>query len=183
MRDNWCVGYSSTYTVGVWFGNFSGQPMWDVSGISGAAQVWAEVMNRLHAGGKSPVREPPPGMIRQTIEVSGTLRKEWFIQGTEPWAILESSGRTFQGIRYPASGTVIALDPDIPESRQRVLFSARERVEDHRWILNGKTLGPAAARVAWKPERGKYLLAVVDREGKVLDSVSFEVRGTEGADE
>jgi penicillin-binding protein 1C len=30
MRDNWCVGYSDRYTVGVWVGNFDGQPMWDV---------------------------------------------------------------------------------------------------------------------------------------------------------
>jgi penicillin-binding protein 1C len=28
MRDNWCVGYSEKYTVGVWVGNFSGEPMW-----------------------------------------------------------------------------------------------------------------------------------------------------------
>jgi len=26
MRDNWCVGYSKGYTVGVWIGNFSGRP-------------------------------------------------------------------------------------------------------------------------------------------------------------
>ena len=38
MRDNWCIGYTSRYTVGVWVGNASGAPMWDVSGTSGAAQ-------------------------------------------------------------------------------------------------------------------------------------------------
>jgi penicillin-binding protein 1C len=53
MRDNWCVGYSQKYTVGVWVGNFSGEPMWNVSGISGAAPVWIEIMNRLHAAEKS----------------------------------------------------------------------------------------------------------------------------------
>jgi penicillin-binding protein 1C len=95
MRDNWCVGYSSHYTVGVWFGNFSGQPMWDVSGITGAAQVWAEMMNRLHADEKGLIPEPPPGIARQTIEGSGTPRKEWFIKGTEPSASLEWAGRTF----------------------------------------------------------------------------------------
>jgi len=26
MRDNWCIGFSSGYTVGVWIGNFSGAP-------------------------------------------------------------------------------------------------------------------------------------------------------------
>ena len=27
MRDNWCIGFSSRYTVGVWVGNFNGAPM------------------------------------------------------------------------------------------------------------------------------------------------------------
>ena len=177
MRDNWCVGYSSHYTVGVWFGNFSGQPMWDVSGITGAAQVWAEMMNRLHGSEKGLIPEPPPGMMKQAIDISGTARKEWFIQGTEPSATLELAGRSFQRIQYPAAGTIITLDPDIPEAQQRVLFSAHKREKDHQWILNGKTLGSAGAGVAWRPKRGKYLLALADREGKVLDSVSFEVRG------
>jgi len=39
--DNWCIGFSRRYTVGVWVGNFSGAPMKDVSGISGAAPVCA----------------------------------------------------------------------------------------------------------------------------------------------
>jgi penicillin-binding protein 1C len=156
--------------------------MWDVSGITGAAQVWAEVMNRLHAGEKGLIQEPPPGIIRQAIEHSGTLRKEWFMQGTEPAATLDLAGRTFQRIQYPAPGTIITLDPDIPESQQRVLFSAKERAKDHRWILNGKTLGSAGGGVAWKPRTGKYRLALVDKQGKVLDSVSFEVRGSEAAE-
>ena len=42
MRDNCCVGYSRRYTVGVWVGNFSGEPMQDVIGITGAAPVWLD---------------------------------------------------------------------------------------------------------------------------------------------
>ncbi len=48
MRDNWTVGYSEKYTVGVWAGNFSGESMWDVAGVQGAAPVWVEVMAYLH---------------------------------------------------------------------------------------------------------------------------------------
>ena len=40
MRDNWCIGFTSRYTVGVWVGNASGAPMHGVSGVSGAAPVW-----------------------------------------------------------------------------------------------------------------------------------------------
>ncbi|MCU0605814.1 MAG: penicillin-binding transpeptidase domain-containing protein, partial [Desulfobacterales bacterium] len=48
MRDNWCVGYSQHVTVGVWVGNFSGEPMREVSGVSGAAPIWLDLMNHLH---------------------------------------------------------------------------------------------------------------------------------------
>ena len=182
MRDNWCVGYSRRYTVGVWFGNFSGQPMWNVSGIAGAAQVWAELMNRLHEAEKGLVPDPPRGVVPQDVVIEGSPRKEWFIQGTEPSAPLESAGRRFQSIEYPATGTIITLDPDIPESRQRILFSAHAQERDHRWILNGRTLGSAEASLTWKPKRGTYRLALVDGDGNVLDTVSFEVRGSAAAD-
>src|SRR5262249_9217107 len=33
MRDNWCVGYTDRYTVGVWVGNANGEAMHGVSGI------------------------------------------------------------------------------------------------------------------------------------------------------
>lgn len=49
MRDNWAVGWSERYTVGVWVGNASGAAMHDVSGTSGAAPIWAAVMGFLHA--------------------------------------------------------------------------------------------------------------------------------------
>ena len=56
MRDNWAIGWSQHYVVGVWVGNASGAPMWDVSGISGAAPLWAALMNYLHRDRASQVR-------------------------------------------------------------------------------------------------------------------------------
>ena len=57
MRDNWCVGFSDRFTVAVWVGNLEGDPMRAVSGTSGAAPVWRDVMLALHAG--QPGRAPP----------------------------------------------------------------------------------------------------------------------------
>ena len=48
MRDNWCVGFTSRYTVGVWVGNFSGAPMHDVSGVTGAAPILRDLVHFLH---------------------------------------------------------------------------------------------------------------------------------------
>src|SRR3546814_17317110 len=56
MRDNWCVGWSGRFTVAVWVGNLEGDSMRAVSGTSGAAPVWRDVMMALHGGrpGKPP---------------------------------------------------------------------------------------------------------------------------------
>lgn len=35
--------------MGVWVGNFKGYPMWNVSGMSGAAPIWRELMLVLHS--------------------------------------------------------------------------------------------------------------------------------------
>ncbi|KOT16128.1 penicillin-binding protein 1C [Burkholderia mallei] len=59
MRDNWALGYTSRYTVGVWVGNADGSPMWDVSGVTGAAPVWAAIVGYLHRDLASRAPRPP----------------------------------------------------------------------------------------------------------------------------
>ena len=95
MRDNWAMGWSRRYTVGVWVGNASGAPMHDVSGTSGAAPIWAEIMGWLHRSGaraRSNPPTPPAGMLQAAVrfgpEPGGTrllesVRQEWFIAGTQ----------------------------------------------------------------------------------------------------
>lgn len=61
MRDNWCIGFSDRFTVGVWVGNLEGDPMRAVSGTSGAAPVWRDMMMALHAGPPRPAAAPPAG--------------------------------------------------------------------------------------------------------------------------
>ncbi len=92
-RDNWTLGYTTKYTVGVWVGNFDGRPMERVSGITGAGPIFRDLMlylHRDHPPGKPPT---PPGIIRCSIcPLSGLLPgpdcptscMESFIKGTEP---------------------------------------------------------------------------------------------------
>jgi penicillin-binding protein 1C len=67
MRDNWAVGWSERYTVGVWVGNASGAAMHDVSGTSGAAPIWAAVMGFLHAREPSRPPRPPQGLVQWPV--------------------------------------------------------------------------------------------------------------------
>ncbi len=180
MRDNWCIGYSRRYTVGVWVGNFSGEPMRDVSGVTGAAPVWLEVMTWLHRRTPSPPPPLPPGVVAQAVFFPHRIeldRVEWFLEGTEPQRAQQVLAMGHPRIIAPAAGTTIALDPDIPSSRQRVVFEAQVDGPTTRWLLDGTDLGPASDLVVWKPEPGKYRLALVDDGGNPLDTIAFEVRG------
>src|SRR4029079_5119819 len=84
MRDNWCIGFSQRYTVGVWVGNFDGSAMWDVSGVTGAAPRWLEVMERLHGGGGG-APSAPPGVETALVQFDPAVeatREEVFLEGT-----------------------------------------------------------------------------------------------------
>jgi len=48
-RDNWTVGYTPRYTVGVWVGNFNSDPMEGVSGITGAGPAFRDIMTFLES--------------------------------------------------------------------------------------------------------------------------------------
>jgi len=180
MRDNWCIGYSKRYTVGVWVGNFSGEPMWNVSGVTGAAPIWIEMMGFLHRDVPSIKREALPGLVWKKVEFSSGIaasREEWFIRGTEPNSDDQRIGQFNQRILYPPSGTVIALDPDIPKELQKVFFISQTGDGDIRWRLNGRPIAMAGKAIPWNPSTGKYHLAIVDQEDRIIDSIHFEVRG------
>ena len=184
MRDNWCVGFSRRYTVGVWVGNFTGAPMWNVSGISGAAPVWLEVMNYLHRNGGSTPPPRPDGVVaaRTTIGAGGEgERTELFLAGTAPAPVAAAAPAAdawrIPRIAYPPEGTVIVLDPDIPQENQLVFFEAQNGGTELRWSLNGAQLPPGEEGRRWIPRPGRYELTLADAGGKVLDRVSFVVRG------
>jgi penicillin-binding protein 1C len=181
MRDNWCVGFSERYTVGVWIGNFSGEPMWNVTGISGAAPVWLETMNLLHASTGSRPPKPTPGVVAKAVQFKDGVepeRQEWFLKGSEPEvAVALNTTHEKPSITYPARGSIITIDPDIPEENQRVSFRARPDGRRFTWRLNEKPVsGGMTNAFLWKPERGSHILAIMDEEHHVLDSVHFVVR-------
>jgi penicillin-binding protein 1C len=180
MRDNWAVGYSRRYTVGVWVGNVTGEPMRDVSGITGAAPVWIDVMTRLHRTVPSAPPSPPRGLVRREVAFTASVeppRSEWFLEGTEPVVVPPGHVAEAPRIVAPVGGTIVALDPDIPPALQRVPFESRDAGSGHRWLLDGAVLGEAAHLLLWPPTPGRHRLSVVGRDGRALDTVTFLVRG------
>jgi penicillin-binding protein 1C len=94
FTDNWAVATTGRFTVAVWVGNFSGQPMEGVSGVSGAGPL-------LHRAVLVTAKRYPPGDLLRPTEsglvaaticrVSGQLANddcprmtEYFVPGSIP---------------------------------------------------------------------------------------------------
>ncbi|WP_077147905.1 penicillin-binding protein 1C [Sphingopyxis sp. KK2] len=180
MRDNWCIGYSDRFTVAVWVGNLEGDSMRAVSGTSGAAPVWRDVMLALHAG--SPGKPPamPADVEAKQIALPGTReppRREYFIRGTgqAEMAAAPAAARRPR-ITSPVSGSVYALDPDIPLDRQRLGVAVSGEVTGYRLILDKTMLGDADAGQQILPRPGSHILTLVDPGGRTVDRIRFTVR-------
>ena len=93
FHDNWTIGYTPDLLVGVWVGNSGYEAMHNVTGLTGAAPIWHEVMRGLLQGRPDQPFTRPDGLTQvEVCAVSGLLptsacqntRAEWFISGTEP---------------------------------------------------------------------------------------------------
>ncbi|MBF0360858.1 MAG: transglycosylase domain-containing protein [Oligoflexia bacterium] len=167
MRDNWCVGFSKDYTVAVWVGNMHGLPMWNVSGVMGAAPIWAQIMDSLN----------------HPLSHSDKLIAKIKTKATN------FTNVSFPKITYPTDQTIIALDPDIPQKWQYIFFEAKDvSVDKNLWILNGEVVSRGEKSVKWKIRPGKYNLSLAlvsasvsasdqkQGQNKILDQISFVVK-------
>ncbi len=103
FRDNWTVGYTPGLAVGVWAGNTDNSQMVDVSGLTGAAPLWADYMEAVYtdlalqeallSNGAPPPSDfsPPPGLTQQRICDLNSIvgwAKECQFAGSE-WALAD----------------------------------------------------------------------------------------------
>ncbi len=173
MRDNWCIGYTENYTVGVWVGNFSGESMWNVSGITGAAPIWLDIMNFLHDNKKYTPLPVPKEIVEITFSDGN---HEYFLKGTESSVITGINSKQINSIENPTNDSFIALDPDIPKNFQKIYFKSKTFSSENSWKLNGTSLGSASSFYLWEPQIGSQTLELVDKNEKVIDKVKFTVK-------
>lgn len=94
FTDNWAVATTATTTVAVWVGNFDGQPMESVSGITGAGPLLRRIVFET-AARYAPGALPSPGDVGARLYRVCTLsgmaahadcpsRLEWFPDNTGP---------------------------------------------------------------------------------------------------
>ena len=110
FRDNWTIGYTPSYVVAAWVGNNDNTPMSGlVSGITGAAPIWHDIMSELlknkpqepmirpgnviqkavcgltGALAATPVNSTPGNSDNKSAQNQCQTRFEYFIRGTEPF--------------------------------------------------------------------------------------------------
>jgi penicillin-binding protein 1C len=175
FRDNWTVGYSSAYTVGVWVGNFDGEPMHNVSGISGSGPLFRDIMLLLHKneagrefpkpGGLSTASVCPISGKRPTAFCPGAV-EEVFIEGTEPRQVCPYHRATAElparsvgmesvlhvsplRILFPRSGDVFKIDPVLRKEHQRIKLKVDapqiQGLKKVEWWINGDRAGESGS--------------------------------------
>jgi len=81
FRDNWTIGYTPDVVVGTWVGNADYTPMQGTSGLTGAAPIWASVMQtavQSLTGGNPAPFVAPAGIVEKVIcSISGTEPSQW----------------------------------------------------------------------------------------------------------
>jgi len=202
FRDTWTVGFTTDYTVATWVGNFKGEPMRQVSGVTGAAPLWNRIMLHLHEHHEPADFPPPEGLVQLPVCAISGLRpapdctsvvQEYFYpedksnyEGEnqfnlppeyDEWlAKQQQSNFTSSNLRIlsPHHGDLFLLYPG-EEAKQKLEFKlVGNKSAPVEWWLNGEKLDTQSANsLFWYLRPGNWTLSA--RSGQMSDKVSFQV--------
>ncbi|MEH1919701.1 penicillin-binding protein 1C [Nostoc sp.] len=202
FRDTWTVGFTTDYTVATWVGNFNGEPMRQVSGVTGAAPLWNRIMLHLHEHQEPAGFPPPEGLVQLPICAVSGLRptpdctsvvQEYFYPEDknnykrenqfnlppeyDEWlAKQQQSNFTANNLRIlsPHQGDLFLVYPG-EEAKQKLEFKlVGNKSAPVEWWLNGEKLDTNSANsLFWYLRPGKWTLEA--RSGEMSDKVSFQV--------
>jgi len=202
FRDTWTVGFTTDYTVATWVGNFNGEPMRQVSGVTGAAPLWNRIMLHLHEHQEPAGFPPPEGLVQLPVCAISGLRptpdctsvvQEYFYpedkiayesdnqfnlppEYNEWLAKQQQSSLVSTNLRIlsPHHGDLFLLYPG-EEAKQKLEFKlAGNKSAPVEWWLNGKKLDTNSANsLFWNLRPGKWTLEA--RSGEMTDKVNFQV--------
>ncbi len=73
------------------------------------------------------------------------------------------------------SGSIYALNPDIPIGRQRLRILVTGAVAEYRIFLDRRAIGPAGVQALILPGPGAHRLALCDGTGRTVDGILFTI--------
>jgi len=80
FRDNWTVGYTSDYVMGVWAGNNDNSAMVNVTGVDGAAPIWHDSLLLAEQGRPIVGFSNPGGVVKKTVSYGGITSSDWYLK-------------------------------------------------------------------------------------------------------
>ncbi len=81
FKDNWTVGYTTDYVMGVWAGNNDNSPMVNVTGVDGAAPIWHDSMLLAEKGRPITNFSNPGGVILKKVHYpEGITTTDWYLK-------------------------------------------------------------------------------------------------------
>ena len=183
-KDNFAVGYTARWTVGVWVGNFNATSMQKVSGITGAGPILHDLAVYLQEKYPAEPFPVPDGIVRApTCLDSGLLAGEncphtqegVFDAAHLPGVCPGKHKVVLQTLKItsPADKDIFKIDPSVPLASQAIKWQALCSTDNCTWKLDGHIQAGSACQNWWPLEVGKHTLSV-SCHGET-DSLTFEV--------
>lgn len=183
-KDNFAVGYTPRWTIGVWVGNFDASSMQQVSGVTGAGPILHDVAIYLQEKYPSTTFVEPSGIVHHTAcKESGLLagatcqskQLEIFDQRKVPPVCDGKHDKSPAAVRIlsPVSGDVYKWDPAVTPGSQRLKWAASCPTGKCQWVLDGRRYPSTSCNVFWELTPGTHTLAVTCDKKKDLST--FEV--------
>ena len=155
FHDNWCIGFTPEFTVGVWAGNFEQQPMKGLSGVAGAGPIFHRAMLRLHQSSLPRWFTRPPELVEICIDDRNGRLIPDDITNPHLRRDLAASDRIPQiatPADYDGSGKAL-LDPTFSE-----WFASRHNVRRDDFALGTSLPALEALRIISPADDATYLL-------------------------
>jgi len=156
FRDNWCLGFTAEFTVGVWAGNFEHQPMRGVSGIDGAGPIFQATMLRLHRDRPATWLDRPAGLVDVIVDPRTGKRS-----GSTPLHQTTATPELAMADHLPPLATAGDYDADGRahlDSEYTEWFASPHNRRRHQLTLTAASASPTALRVITPGEGATFLL-------------------------
>jgi penicillin-binding protein 1C len=161
FRDTWTVGFTTDYTVATWVGNFNGEPMRQVSGVTGAAPLWSRIMLHLYDHREPAAFPQPKGLVQRPICA---------LSGRRPTSVCPT---IVQEYFYPEDLAAYEQQPDTvyqAVSTDKQQYRLNLPAEYNEWLAMQQqpTVAPGTLRII-SPRSGDYFLMTPENGASQLN--------------
>lgn len=170
FRDNWTIGYTPDFVVGVWVGNSDNSAMHNISGVYGAGPIWHDIMEEIHRGKEKRKFSIPLSVEKKEFCIDenpdeilcNKKIKEWVPKKSEASHQLYSEENEKPSplkIKKPFDRDIFQINPNTEMEVQQIKFEVEKdpSLGDITWYVNGKEAGKGDA-LFWQLQKGDFTI-------------------------